>query len=197
MPRRNVSDRVQTGPHHVYNRARCGRAVFRDDADRELFIELLESRLGRAKFRSRRFRHAAAVLDAEVCAMCLMTTHFHLIIWQHESEALRRLMQSVMIAYVRSYNRKYGTSGALFAGPFRARQLIGRKDLRWTTAYVHANHPEGPNYRFSTHRAYLDDLDRPGWLNTTLALDAFGGRTAYATFMRDHATRAELNARFF
>lgn len=197
MPRRNIRDRDQRGPHHSYNRGRGGRAVFREDADRECFIELLASRVSRSKFRSARYRHAASVLGVEVCAMCLMTTHFHLIIWQHESEAMRRLMQSVMIAYVRIYNRKYGTSGPLFAGPFRARPLVGRKDLRWATAYVHANHPSGPNYRYSTHNAYLDDHNRPGWLSTDRVLEAFGGREAYATFMRDHATRAELNARFF
>lgn len=171
--------------------------MFRDDADRELFVELLASRLSRSKFSDPSYRHAAKVVGAEVCAMCLMTTHFHLVVWQYASEAMRRLLQSVTIAYVRIYNRKYGTSGPLFAGPFRSRPLVGRKDVRWTTAYVHANHPTGPNYKFSTHSAYLDEHNRPGWLSTTQLLDAFGGRENYAAFMRDHATRAELNARFF
>lgn len=129
--------------------------------------------------------------------MCLMTSHFHLIIWQNEDEAMRRLMQSVMTGYVRYYNRAYGTSGPLFSGPFRSRALVSKKEVRWATAYVHANHPSGLDYRFSTHAAYIDAHRRPGWLSVDRTLAAFGGEDAYAVFMQDHATRAELNARFF
>ena len=78
---------------------------------------------------------------------------------------MTRLMQSLMIAYVRYYNRKYGISGPLFAGAFRSRPLTTDKDLRWAIAYVHANHPSGPTYRYSSHNAYLDDHQRPGWLS--------------------------------
>lgn len=126
-----------------------------------------------------------------------MTTHFHLILWQHEPESMRRFMQSVTTAYVRIYNRKYGGEGPLFSGAFRSRYLESRKQLRWAVAYVHANHPSGLDYRFSTHAAYIDAHRRPGWLSVDRALAAFGGEDAYATFMQDHATRAELNARFF
>lgn len=126
-----------------------------------------------------------------------MTTHFHLIVWQSQPGAMTRLMNSISIAYVRYYNLKYATTGPLFAGPFRSRALTGDKDLRWTTAYVHANHPSGPGYRYSTHNAYLDDHLRPGWLTVDKTLAAFGDGLAYADFMRAHATRAELNARFF
>jgi hypothetical protein len=129
--------------------------------------------------------------------MCLMTTHFHLIVWQHEDEAMRRLMQSVLTAYVMRYNRKYRTAGPLFAGPFRSRPLIGDKQLRWATAYVHANHPSGPEYKYSTHTAYLDDHQRPGWLSINPTIAAFGDVNQYAAYMDAHATRAALNDRFF
>lgn len=187
MPRRNVSDRSRLGPHHVYNRARAGRAAFRDDADRKAFLDLFADRIGRS----------GSIAGVQVCAFCLMTTHFHLIVWQHEPEALRRLMQSVTTAYVRIYNRKYGTSGALFAGPFRSRHLEDHKQLRWATAYVHANHPSGPGYRYSTHNAYVDEHQRPGWLAVEIVLAAFGDSNSYAEYMQSHATRAELNDRFF
>ncbi|MBJ7353292.1 MAG: hypothetical protein JHC98_00570 [Thermoleophilaceae bacterium] len=187
MPRRNVSDRTRRGPHHVYNRARDGRAAFRDDADRDAFLGLLAARLGRG----------GSIAGVQVSAVCLMTTHFHLIVWQSESGALTRLMNSLTIAYVRYYNRKYGTSGPLFAGPFRSRHLRSQKDLRWTTAYVHANHPTGPTYRYSTHNAYVDEHLRPGWLAAERGLSAFTDMNDYESYMRAHAIRAELNARFF
>jgi hypothetical protein len=171
--------------------------MFRDDDDRDLFVEILQSRLRRAKFRDRIDRRAGESLAAEVSAMCLMTTHFHLIVWQFQVETMRRLIQSVITAYVRMYNNKYGLSGPMFNGPFRSRPIANNRELRWVTAYVHANHPDGPGYRYSTHRAHLDDHDRPGWLQTRRVLAAFGGREAYAEFMADRDLRAQLNVRFF
>lgn len=168
--------------------------MFREDADRDVFVEILRSRLARGKLRSRRFREAAAAVDVEVSSYCLMTTHFHLIVWQFANEALRRLMQSVLHTYVLAYNRKYNLKGPMFKGPFRCNPITNNKQLRYTTAYVHANHPEGPSYRYSSHRAFIDDHERPGWLTTARALAAFDD---YPDYMRDHATRAALNDRFF
>lgn len=129
--------------------------------------------------------------------MCLMTTHFHLIVWQHQPDALRRLMQSVLTGYGRYYNRKYGTGGALYDGPFRSRHLESDKQIRWAIGYVHANHPSGLGYRYSTHNAYLDDHKRPGWLNADLALASFGDVNSYRAYMQDRAVRVELNELFF
>lgn len=136
-------------------------------------------------------------MHAEVSSFCLMTTHFHLIVWQSESEALRRLIQSVLSTYVRYYNAKYGLHGPLFAGPFRSRPLKNAKDLRWTTAYVHANHPSGPDYGFSSHRLWIDDMECPGWMRPLTAIDAFHGIENYIEFMDKHAERARLNRLFF
>jgi REP element-mobilizing transposase RayT len=171
--------------------------MFRDEADREFFTDLIAARVGRSKFRPRAHRKAGRFPGVEVAAVCLMTTHFHLVIWQLEADAVRRFMQSLLTSYVRYYNRKYNAGGALFDGPFRSRPLNTNKQIRWAVAYVNANHPSGPDYRYSTHCAFIDEHVQPGWLKPERALMVFGGREQYATYMRDHATRAELNARFF
>lgn len=103
----------------------------------------------------------------------------------------------MLAAYVRYYNNRYGTRGALFAGPFRSRPINGEKDYRWTTAYVHANHPEGPTYKYSSHNSYADGIPDPEWLDCARALAIFGGREAYRSFMDAHAVRAQLDRRFF
>lgn len=126
-----------------------------------------------------------------------MTTHFHLVVVQNEPDALRRFMQSVLTGYGRYYRDKYGTSGSLYDGPFRTRHLENDKEARWAIAYVHDNHPTGANYRYSSHAAYLDDHKRPGWLAVVLGLDSFDEEHDYVTYMRDKATRAELNANLF
>lgn len=129
--------------------------------------------------------------------MCLMTTHFHLVLFQQQPDAMRRFMQSVLTGYGRYYRDKYGTSGALYNGPFRSRHLKNYKESRWAIGYVHDNHPSGANYRYSTHAAYLDDHKRPGWLAVELGLEAFDGVSNYVQYMRDRSTRADLNANFF
>jgi REP element-mobilizing transposase RayT len=197
MPRKHTRDRSFIGPNHIYNRASRGRSVFRCDEDRDVFLDLIETRLRRAKFRNRTTRDAAAKIETEISSCCLMNTHFHLIVWQFECEALRRLMQSVLAIYVRYYNHRYHQQGPLFSGPFRANPLTDDKQFRWTTAYVHANHPSGPDYEYSTHRAFLDGDLRPGWLTTRRALERFGGVDNYVEYMERRAIRAEINDDFF
>lgn len=172
--------------------------MFVDDADRDRFHDLIASKLSRNPASpSRDFRKLARVEGLDLYAICLMTTHYHLIVWQKHKEILRRFMQSLISSYVRYFNRRHKTYGSMFSGPYRARPIESKKQLKYAIAYVHANHPDGPDYRYSSYGAYLDPAKRPCWLNTETPLDYFGGPTAYAAFMNNHATRAALNDFFF
>lgn len=198
MPRKNTENREQVLPYHVYNRARKGRRMFVDDADRDHFLDLIACRLSRSTARaSRRHRFSNRIEGVELFAYCLMTTHFHLVIWQREPEALRRFMQSLISAYVRYYNKRHGTTGPMFAERFRSRPLTNPKDLRWAIAYVHDNHPSGLDYRYSTHRAYVDSDLCPGWLNTRTPLKHFEGISGYRVYLSKRTERATLNDLLF
>ncbi|MGB0872406.1 MAG: hypothetical protein ACPGYP_04635 [Solirubrobacterales bacterium] len=198
MPRLNSEDRGELLPYHVYKRANRGRAAFRDDADRDRFRDLVAGRLSRSHSSAGPDgRPVRRVEGVDLFAMCLLRTHFHLVLWQKQEEAMRRLMQSVLTSYVMYFNRRYGTRGPLYSGPFEARALKDPKDLRWAIAYVHCNDGSGPNYRYSTHRAYVDPDQAPGWLNTRTPLKYFGGVDNYLDFLNGHNERAQLNERFF
>lgn len=185
MTRRNIRHRHAPGAYHVYNRGRGRRAIFRDDKDRREFLSLV----GRFARQFARMVH--------VHALCLMTTHYHLIVNQLEPGALSRFMASLMNAYAKYFNRRHGKDGSLFAGPYRARRLESPKQYRWAVGYVHDNHPSGPGYEFSTHTAFMDEDRRPGWLAAGAALRQFGGRGGYERFMDDRALRARLQSEFF
>lgn len=198
MAQMHSRDREELLPHHVWNRARGGRRVFVDDADRDKFLDLIACRLSRSSLgASRDNRKSSRVEGVELFAFCLMTTHFHLIVWQKQPEALRRFMQSILTSYVRYYNKRHNKSGPLFAGPFRARPITTRKDFRWAIAYVHDNHPTGPDHRYSSHRAYVDDTLRPAWLNTKTPLKRFDSINEYRDFLAKRDDRASLNQFFF
>lgn len=124
----------------------------------------------------------------------LLTTHFHLGLAQKRMGGMENLMQRSLTAYTRRYNRKYGTSGALFAGPFRARPISGESNLRWRIAYINDNHKRlGVDYKFSTHRYYLDPDSAPSWLAVKPALKVFGGVDGYLDYLADREIRNRLD----
>lgn len=194
MPRRNSRDRIQLGAFHVYNRGIDGLAIFRDDFDREYFADLTVRHLSAARGRDSNGRELEGLRDhVTMQARNLMTTHFHLILWQKIPGGIARLMNQVLRVYVRYFNRRHGRRGPLFAGPYRAVHLPSTQRFKWTLAYVHDNHSSGPDYRHSTHRYYLEPDDAPGWLDLDPALKVFGGRDAYLAYLGCREQRNALD----
>lgn len=65
-----------------------------------------------------------------------MTKHFHPVLWQKVAGGIDRLMRRVTAGYVRYFHRRYGTSGPMFAGEYRARRLDGLKTFMWRVGGV-------------------------------------------------------------
>lgn len=188
MPRRNTrnnatDDRNRPGWFHVYNRARNGRKMFIDDQDRCEFVAILKRHLGKGEIRTRRERKCTRIEGANIVAGTLMATHFHLVIAQSEYGAMTKLLHAVLTAYVRYFNKRHGLQGPMFNGPYRARRLKNRSDLKWAIAYVHFN-PQDLSYGFSTHNAYLAK-EPPPWIRP--ALEIFNGKAPYRTYIKAFA----------
>jgi REP element-mobilizing transposase RayT len=194
MPRADTEDRGELAAYHVFNRGANGRAIFRDREDRSYFLSLLARHLWQRPSPNRRggfylhLRGRVALL-----AYCLMTSHFHLVIWQRSAGALAELMDRVIGTYSRYYNQKYGTSGPRFAGAYRAKRVKDAKQFKWLIAYVHDNHPSGVDYEFSSHRAWIDETQRPGWLEPEPGLKIFGGVDAYLAYLDERKKKQELD----
>lgn len=194
MPRRNTEDRAKPDCYHCYNRGRDGQAIFRDNEDRRQFLQLLARHLSRRPLRSKRGRFYLHLRERILLlAFCLMTTHFHLVLWQRSPEALALLMDTVLTAYGRYFNEKYNTTAPLFAGPYRAKRVTSAKYFRWLIGYVHENHPSGLDYAFSSHEAWIDDLRRPGWLAPEPGLKVFGGIAAYTSYLEQRKQKRALD----
>lgn len=105
-------DRYRPGSYHVFNRAINGRALFRDDDDREAFSDMLARHLSSAPSSDIRARPYACLRDeVSMFARNLLTTHFHLGLAQKKPGGMENLMQRVLAAYTRRFHRKHGTSG--------------------------------------------------------------------------------------
>ena len=77
-----------------------------DDDDHQRFIELIQEACGRVPMR--------------VLAWCLMSNHFHLVLWPHAGGELSRWMQWLLTSHVRRYHSRYHSSGHVWQGRFNA-----------------------------------------------------------------------------
>jgi len=156
--------------YHVIARGNERKAVFRNDRDRERYLELL------ARYR-RRF-------GFKVLAYCLMDNHVHLALERGPVE-LSRIMRSVQASYAQWFNFRHGRVGHLFQGRYKA--LLVQKDryLLALIRYVHENpvtarmveRPE--QYVWSSDRAYRRGHG-PEWLDLDGVLAVFGRRRKLA-----------------
>jgi putative transposase len=91
--------------YYVTTRSAGGRAIFADDDDRQSLLDVLAQSLQR--------------FDAQALAYCLLTNHFHLLLFTRQAN-LSRLMRHLNGVYTQLFNRRHGTSGPLFQGRFKA-----------------------------------------------------------------------------
>src|SRR6266540_3205930 len=113
------------GSFHVYSKGVDGCAIFRDDRDHLVFLDLLRA-CGR-RFRWRFY------------ALCLMTTHYHLVVdatRQHLSDG-HHLLNGI---YAQRFNRRYDRKGHLFGYRFGSRVIEDERYLYDACLYV-VNNP--------------------------------------------------------
>ena len=91
--------------YHVTSRGNARQMIFRDDADREAFVEIVASAVKRYNL---------------IChAYCLMGNHYHLVVETPDGN-LSRSMRHINGVYTQHFNRKHRRVGHLFQGRFKA-----------------------------------------------------------------------------
>src|SRR5665213_383967 len=111
--------------YHVLNRGNGRDDVFHKADDYLAFVNLM--------------REANERLPMRLLGYCLMTNHFHLILWPYEDGDLSRWMQWLMTSHVRRYHRHCHDSGHVWQGRFKA-FLVESDDHYWTVLrYVERN----------------------------------------------------------
>ena len=156
--------------HHVIARGNERREIFRDDRDREFYLERL------AHYRTRHgFR---------LYAYCLMTNHVHLAIGTAKTP-LSRTMLGLQSSYTQAFNRRHDRSGHLFQGRYGA--FLVEKDRYFLALlrYIHRNPveaglaPRADRYRWSSDRFYRAGRG-PEWLDLDEGLRLLDSQAAAA-----------------
>ncbi len=109
---------------HVFNRGSRRMALFRDQADADTFLSLLQA--------------GAALSGSVLWAYVLMTNHFHLAL-RGTSQQLTRYMHFLEGMYATYHNKRYGLSGAAFEGRYEAYPQGTLPMLFRTVAYIFTN----------------------------------------------------------
>ena len=181
--------------YHVMNRGDRREPIFKDDPDRQRFLETL----------------ADAVLKTgwQVHAYCLMPNHFHLVVETPQANLVAG-MKWFLGTYTSRFNRRHRLCGHLFSGRYKALVVDGSGNgyLRTVGDYVHLNPVRArllteeqalSDYTWSSYPAYLRaPSQRPGWLRVDRLLGECGiqrddaaGRRAFATALEARRRREE------
>jgi putative transposase len=110
--------------HHVTQRGNCRQAVFFDDADRELYLQLLR-------------RHCTQY-EVAIAGYCLMTNHVHVLAVPSRQAGLARAFGKAHTDYARWLNLRRGDTGHFWQSRYYSCPLD--EDHQWEALrYVELN----------------------------------------------------------
>ena len=176
----------------MYHRGLERRVIFREDADREHFVKLLEQVHERYRVR--------------LVAYCLMSNHWHGVVQTPEAN-ISEAMQWLHLCYASWFNARHRMVGPLFAGRFGSTPIENGAWACTVSLYVHLNpicsstfgrgearrsaERQGllaPStevatrrvaalraYRWSSYRAYAGYQTSPPWLDVATLLPGRSG----------------------
>jgi putative transposase len=199
MPAKNaVKQFAPESMYHVYNRGVDKRIIFQDERDYVVFLSFLKyaflpledtnkvvdtALLSEAqRFNLRRLNLANEV---ELAAFCLMPNHFHLLLYQHSSDGITKLMRSIATGYSLYFNKRYGRSGTLFQGRYKAIRI--NSDVYWQhiSRYIHLNPLDRKaDYRYYPYSSYRfhSGTAKAEWVKSELVLGNFSDAKQYEQF---------------
>ncbi|MBU1043251.1 MAG: transposase, partial [Candidatus Omnitrophica bacterium] len=130
--------------------------------------------------------NASLETGVDVGAYCLMTNHFHLLLYPRDREGLIGLMKSVCQHYTQYVNRKYGRSGKLWENRYKLN--IVEPEYEWVISRYIDQNPvragmvnDGEKYEYSSAQAHIK-----GEFNEILNKDIIGQRRKeYCEFMEE------------
>ena len=123
MPRKNRHI-IPGLPHHLFQRGNNKQNVFRELKDKEFFI--------------RQVKREAKENNVRVGAYCLMTNHFHFLLFPDTKENFIKFVKNVSQKYSQYFNRKYKRTGKVWENRYKLN--IVDPEVCWVLArYIERN----------------------------------------------------------
>ncbi len=126
MPRRK---RIALGGYvyHVLNRANGRLKIFKKHGDFEAFEKIIAQGLERFSMR--------------LCGYCIMSNHWHLLLWPQEDGALSEFMRWITLTHTQRYHAAHGTAGIghLYQGRFKSFPVKDEAYYLTVMRYIESN----------------------------------------------------------
>jgi len=174
--------------YHITSRGNGGADIYRDDGDRQLFLDVLGTVCRR--------------LQGVCYAYCLMSNHYYLVLETPEGN-LSKGMRHLNGVYTQRFNRRHSRSGHVFQGRYKAVLIDRDAYLLEVARYVVLNpvragmvsHPA--SWPGCSYGATVGTVQAPDWLGTGVLLHHFGrglaqARSRYAQFVHDGYNRTRI-----
>ena len=192
MPSRNIRKQyVADSFYHVYGRGVSKSEIFLDDQDYSVFLNLFKRYLSPLPAKDNYGRDYPSLRgQIELVAYCLMPNHFHMMVYQHDEAALKKLMQGILTSYATYFNRKYKRSGPVLESRYKASRITDDVYLMHISRYIHMNHRSWKTWEWSSLHDYLGHKNSK-WLQEQRALELFETREDYSNFLDDYAERKD------
>ena len=121
LPRYSLSGQ----PQHIIHRGNNRETIFVVDEDYQFYLECLLA--------------AASEHGVEIHAYVLMMNHLHLLVTPKTEKSISKFFQSVGRKYVQYFNHRYGRSGTLWDGRYKATVIESDVYLLDCCRYVELN----------------------------------------------------------
>jgi putative transposase len=173
MPR-PLRDEQPGMTYHVTSHAVADTRLVRDDGDRQRFLVQLQT--------------VAEGLGWSCLAVCLLDTHYHLLVTISEAN-LARGMQRLNGSYAQFFNGKYGRNGHLFGGRYYGGKVPTPGHLVMAVRYIARNArdkgADPARYPWSSYPGLIGT--RPCWpfIAKAKVLELFGSAEAAVRLLRD------------
>lgn len=193
MPSRNaIKPDVSESYYHVYARGINKQTIFLEAADFEYFLRLLARYLSTKQAENKLGRTYPIFTNRiELITYCLMSNHFHLLIYQVDEGSMASFMKSLLTSYSKYFNLKYKRSGPLFESRYKAVRIEAQSYLEHISRYIHLNPRYWKNYRYSSLRYYFK-ANTVEWLQAGKIESLFDGRSQYLSFLDDYEEHKQM-----
>ncbi|MEK7777701.1 MAG: transposase [Chloroflexota bacterium] len=161
--------------YHVTSRGNERSDIFKEDADKERFLEKLAENVEQHHVR--------------LYAYVIMTNHYHLLVETPRGN-LSRFMQQLNTSYTMYHNVRHDRVGHVFSGRYKAKVVSGDEYLLVLTRYIHLNPVKIASmkdrplaekieylrkYRWSSYSGYTGLWKKEGWVDYA-PLEGLAGR---------------------
>jgi len=130
MPR-SARVKVPDAVYHVMARSITEKDFFLDEADKEHFLDILQT--------------LKELFNCRIFGYCLMSNHYHIILDTNGFD-LSDFMKSLNLRYVIYYNKQHNRRGSLLAERFNSKIITNSEYALTLSAYIHNNAKDIPDY---------------------------------------------------